>query len=678
MRLHRLLHVTIVAITVPLCAAALAFAAPVGAAPTLMWHSTRIDGTVALTGVSCASQSLCVAVDKEGHALISTNPTAGAGSTWSTKEIDGTTALTGVSCASQSLCVAVDKEGHALISTNPTAGAGSTWSTKEIDGTTALTGVSCASQSLCVAVDENGRALISPNPTAGASSTWEANGIDSGHTLVGVACAAGMPCVAIDNGGRVLIRSEPADLWSARQLDAVALTAVSCAAAPAAVCVASDAETDVLASGAPSATWSTTPLLPAGVSPKGVSCSAAGLCVAVGAGYSYSSDTPALAAPQWGQGETIDSSGSLTGVSCVAEGLCATVDDAGHVFLTTVAAPGVVAGTASALAETTATLSGTVNTNDALTSCRFEYGTSEAYGQSVPCPALAAGSTNQPVSAAVSGLAPNVTYDYRLVAVSARGEALSANATFTTTAPPLVQPHPSIGGLPARGQRLTCKSGVSGPGATTATLSYAWLRDTHQLGGATNSTYTVTSADVSHHLQCRVTATNAGGSATATSAFVTVPAGGLGAISETQVGSPRVAGRTVSVTVTCSAQAAGSCAITLRLTVVETLRHGRVVAVAARRGRGGVSARARATARRGSMHKTVTVGSVTAHLPAGHRGTVTVALNATGRALLKRMHKLTAKLSVSGTVVGALSAQLHTATVTFGAGAGKASSRHRR
>ena len=272
---------------------------------------------------------------------------------------------------------------------------------------------------------------------------------------------------------------------------------------------------------------------------------------------------------------------------------------------------------------------------------------------------IAAGSANQPVSAALSGLAPNVTYDYRLAAVSASGEARTANATFKTTAPPLVQPHPSISGIPAPGQRLTCKSGVSGSGASSATLSYAWLRDTKGISGASGSTYMVASADVTHHLQCRVSATNAGGSASATSAFVTVPAGGLGAISETQVGTPRVAGRTVSVTVTCSAQAAGSCTITLRLTVVETLRGRRVIAVAATRR---------------TSHKTVTVGAVTAHVPAGQRRTVTVALNATGRRLLKSLHKLSAKLSVSGTVVGALSAQLRSATVTLGSGAGKASS----
>jgi hypothetical protein len=447
--------------------------------------------------------------------------------------------------------------------------------------------------------------------------------------------------------------------------------------------VAVDETGAALASGNPgaglpnasTATWSATPLgLAGGATPTAASCAAAGLCVlSTNNGGAYIGDNPTAAAPSW-RFESIDSPVSLSGVSCVSEGLCAAVDRAGRVLVTRVTAPVVVTGTPS-VGETTATVTGTVDTNDAtLSSCRFEYGTSEAYGQSASCGAggtqiLAAGSANQPVSAALSGLAANVTYDYRLTAVSASGEARTTNATFKTTAPPLVQPHPSIGGIPALGQRLTCKSGVSGSGASSATLSYAWLRDTKGISGASGSTYVVASADVTHHLQCRVTATNAGGSASATSAFVTVPAGGLGAISETQVGTPRVAGRTVSVPLTCSAQAAGSCTITVRLTVLETLRGSRVIAVAAR----SIARLAKVTAARRTSHKTVTVGAVTVHVPAGQRRTVTVALNTTGRRLLTSLHKLTAKLSVSGTVVGAISAQLRSATVTLGGAAGKAS-----
>ncbi len=646
---------------------------PAGAAPPLNWSTAEIDST-ALTGVSCASTSLCVAVDGSGRALVSTNPAVGGASTWHTTGIPGAGALTGVSCASNSLCVAVDGSGNAAISTNPVGGA-STWHTTGIPGAGALTGVSCASNSLCVAVDGSGNAFVSTNPGegGGANANWTKVGIDTGRPLTSVSCVAGPLCVAVDKAGNVLASSEPAGSWVTRQIDDSPLLAVSCASAPAGVCVAVDEAGAALASGNPgaglpnasTATWSATPLGLVGGTPTAASCAAAGLCV-LGAdnGSAYIGDNPTAAVPSWAS-TPIDSPTKLTGVSCVSEGLCAAVDNAGGVLVTRVHAPAVVTGTPNAVGETTATVTGTVDTNDAtLASCRFEYGTSEAYGQSVPCGAggtqvIAAGSANQPVSAALSGLAANVTYDYRLTAVSASGEARTANATFKTTSPPLVQPHPSIGGIPAPGQRLTCKSGVSGSGASSATLSYAWLRDTKAISGASGSTYTVASADVTHHLQCRVSATNAGGSASATSAFVTVPAGGLGAISETQVGTPRVAGRTVSVTVTCSAQAAGSCAITLRLTVVETLRRGRVIAVAATRR---------------TSHKTVTVGAVTAHVPPGQRGTVTVALNATGRRLLKSLHKLSAKLSVSGTVVGALSAQLRSATVTLASGTGKASS----
>ena len=663
------------AIAASLCALLLAClaAASARAAPALSWSAAKIDGT-ALTGVSCASSSLCVAVDGEGHALLSTNP-AGGSSSWHTAGIPGAGALTGVSCASNTLCVAVDGSGNAAISADPVGGS-SSWHTAGIPGAGALTGVSCASNTLCVAVDGSGNAFVSANPGegGGTGATWKKMEIDAGHdALTSVSCwpisgLSGPLCVAVDQAGRVLTSSEPAGSWAARQIDSSPLLAVSCASAPAGVCVAVDEAGAALASGNPSAglpaasaaTWSATPLGLMGATPTAASCAAAGLCVlTANNGGAYIGDNPTVAAPSW-RFESIDSPASLSGVSCESEGLCAAVDKNGQVLVTRVPAPALATGAPSAVGETTATVTGTVDTNDAtLTSCRFEYGTSEAYGQSAPCPStLAAGSSNQPVSAALSGLAPNVTYDYRLTAVSASGEGRTANATLKTTAPPLVQPHPSISGIPALGQRLSCKSGVSGSGASSATLSYAWLRDTKGISGAGGSTYVVGSADVSHHLQCRVSATNAGGSASATSSFVTVPAGGLGTISETRVGTPRVAGRTVSVPLTCSAQAAGSCTIALRLTVLETLRGSRVIAVAA--------------ARRISR-KTVTVGAVTARVPAGQRRTVTVALNATGRRLLRSLHKLTAKLSVSGTVVGTISAQLRSATVTLG-GAGKASS----
>ena len=665
---------TVPALAALLCAVALAClaAAPAGAAPTLGWSTVKVDG-VGLTGVSCASQTLCVAVDREGHALIATNPGSGVAATWSQHEIDGKTALTGVSCAANALCVAVDGEGHVLVSTNPTAGAGAGWSGVAIEGAPAFTGVSCASSTLCVVVDKAGDAYVSTNPTAGAGAGWSRVAIDSGHALSSVSCASTALCVAVDGEGRALASSEPAggaSAWHPSPVDVSPnLVSVSCAPAPASLCVAVDSENDAVASRNPipgPPTWSWTPAFTlAPGSPTAVSCAAAGLCVSVDSGGgAYASDDPTATPPSWAF-SGIDPGKALSGVSCVAEGLCAAVDNAGQVLVTRVPPPTAATGTPTALSETATNVSGTVNPDDAtLTSCAFEYGPSEAYGQSAPCATpLPAGGAAQAVTATMSPLAPGTTYHYRLVASSASGTSVGADTTFKTLAPPLPQPHPSISGIPARGQRLTCKPGVSGSGVT---VSYAWLRDTQALAGANSSTYTVSSADVSHHLQCRVSATNAGGSESATSSFVTVPAGGLGAISETQVGTPRVAGATVSVPLTCSAQAAGSCTITLRLSVVETLHGTRVVAVAAARAR----------------HATVTVAASTVHLKPSQQLTVNLALNATGRRLLAHLRQVPVRLSVSGTVVGALSASLRSTTLTLSrsgkASSHKASTHHRR
>ena len=62
----------------------------------------------------------------------------------------------------------------------------------------------------------------------------------------------------------------------------------------------------------------------------------------------------------------------------------------------------------------------------------------------------------------------------------------------------------------------------------------------------------------------------------------------------------------------------------------------------------------------------VTVGSSTTKLRAGTTHTLSVSLNATGRRLLKKQHALTATLTVSGTIIGRLNAQLQSDKLVFG------------
>lgn len=90
-----------------------------------------------------------------------------------------------------------------------------------------------------------------------------------------------------------------------------------------------------------------------------------------------------------------------------------------------------------------ATVTGKVRPDGvALSECKFEYGPNTAYGSSVPC-TPAAGSipadTNEhAVSAAISGLAANSAYHYRLVAVSGANTLISTDKSFSTPGPPLI------------------------------------------------------------------------------------------------------------------------------------------------------------------------------------------------------------------------------------------------
>jgi hypothetical protein len=68
---------------------------------------------------------------------------------------------------------------------------------------------------------------------------------------------------------------------------------------------------------------------------------------------------------------------------------------------------------------------------------RFEFGTTTAYGRSVPFPEgdSGAGFSSRTVWAAAHGLAPGATYHYRVVVTSGLGEAVGVDRTFTTATP---------------------------------------------------------------------------------------------------------------------------------------------------------------------------------------------------------------------------------------------------
>jgi phosphodiesterase/alkaline phosphatase D-like protein len=131
---------------------------------------------------------------------------------------------------------------------------------------------------------------------------------------------------------------------------------------------------------------------------------------------------------------------------------------------------GVFTGTAAAFAPLLGPVSATPSTGGAIlkatvypygldTHYRFEYGTTAAYGTSMPVPEGDAGSaaypTAVPVQQAISGLAANTVYHYRFAASNSDGPVSSADLQFTTTGPaPIVSDEAAAevsGGFELRG-----------------------------------------------------------------------------------------------------------------------------------------------------------------------------------------------------------------------------------
>ena len=650
------------------------FSGVAAAAPELGWSTPAVfDSGNAPSGVSCASESQCVAIDRQGNVLGTADPTASHPS-WNIVDKDEGKPLDAVSCLTNGLCVAVNDRGDALVGSGSTAAA---WSPPApIGADNPLTGVACVGSSLCVAVDEGrsdegGEVLTSTSPATGA---WSVTSIGSEHHLTGVSCSSQELCVAVDNAGNALSSTNPTGgpgAWHVQKISAAGLVGISCSASGS--CLAVDEAGDALASSDPaaaSATWSETPI--DGGALSAVSCASTGLCVATGArGEAFASDNVADPIPTW-SASSADSAG-VAGISCLAGGLCLAVGPDGSFAVARVPAPGATTLAPTSVSAAGASLAGVVDPNDAtLEACSFEYGTAlPPYTQSVPCSVFpAATSGPQAVSAQLSGLSPNTTYHYRVLASSQSGTSVGADVTFTTAVSSqvaLVYPQPSIAGTPAVGQRLTCHPGT--PAGTTARLSYAWVRDLIPIPEATaTTTYTVKGQDSGHHLQCQVTATDGGGSATEKSAFVTIPVGGAPAsVGETAVGKATYKSGKLSVPVFCSAQAGGGCEVTVRLAAVETLSGGHVLAIAAR------SQDAARTSAAGLRHLTVTLASVRVRLAVSAHRTVTATLNATARRLLASRRHFTAYVYVSGTVIGVIEAQLAQQLIALGASAHGAS-----
>jgi len=325
-----------------------------------------------LTGVSCPSESFCVAVGSEDTLIVSTVPTGGIsewhvlhppapigpGKTCMEGEPDcypPKSSLRSVSCPSEEFCAAVSYDGFAYVSSDPARGANA-WSSfllPERQANMHATSVSCPSRELCVAVTGGykavGRVLTSTDPLSG---TWQVTPLGDPLDLRGVSCGTPTLCVAVAREGRIFVSTEPtggASAW--RPVGAPGgpgdLEGVDCFSSL--LCVAGNATGDLLTStdpAGPAASWGEA-RTGGSVQITDVSCPSADRCVAVdNNGSVLTSADPGDAGGAWSFENLVPFSpteeregqpprNALFGASCASASLCALVGLDGRIFTST-------------------------------------------------------------------------------------------------------------------------------------------------------------------------------------------------------------------------------------------------------------------------------------------------------------------------------------------------------
>ena len=328
---------------------------------------------IGLSGISCPSESLCVAVGgREGTIAFSQNPTGGTAS-WHQTRLEypigpGKTCVAGepdceapsgaleaVSCASPSLCALTTYDGWIFVSGDPSGGTDA-WSPVNVNGkgqkgATHLISISCPSPSFCAAVSggsnnaNGGRLLTSTNPIAGQ---WVTTQLGSQLDLRSISCGTPSLCVAAARGGLLFASTDPtggAGAWSSVATPAGEgdLEGASCVSTV--LCAVGNMTGHILTTTNPAAgggaTWSDANA-GGSVQVTGVSCPTAEACLAVdNNGDVMTSTDPTGGAGSWHfenlmpfkpEGQPHN---ALFGASCPSTSLCALVAGEGRIFTST-------------------------------------------------------------------------------------------------------------------------------------------------------------------------------------------------------------------------------------------------------------------------------------------------------------------------------------------------------
>jgi antitoxin (DNA-binding transcriptional repressor) of toxin-antitoxin stability system len=447
--------------------------------------------------VSCATETVCVAVGGGGEDKRHTASTIWNGGKWAslTPQVPAgasASSLSGVSCMGAYECEAVgsyvDSSGTRKTLAENASNTGhirymewAVQSTPNPAGAKAssLSGVSCSSGSACTAVgtytNSSGTQLTLAERWNGSEWSIQSTPNPAGFksaSLSGVSCPTSTSCTAVgtytNSSGTQLTLAERwnGSEWSIQSTPnpagakASSLSGVSCSTSTS--CTAVGTYTDeggtqrTLAAYWNGTTWSiqTTPN-PAGAkasSLSGVSCAGPGSCAAVGT-YTDGSGNQLTLGENWnGAAWSIQSTPNpeaakavaLNAVSCNGR-LCmgtGTATSKGSVRTALAQArwgtgpAGVTTEAATFNANAEPQLNGTVNPDGLATSYRFEYGLTSAYGSAIPLSPKEIGSGKTPVKVTQTiseSLKSGAKYHFRLAASNEIGSSYGADLTFATS-----------------------------------------------------------------------------------------------------------------------------------------------------------------------------------------------------------------------------------------------------
>ncbi|MBA2691676.1 MAG: DUF11 domain-containing protein [Rubrobacter sp.] len=134
-----------------------------------------------------------------------------------------------------------------------------------------------------------------------------------------------------------------------------------------------------------------------------------------------------------------------------------------------VSRPSAMTGAASDVTRNGATIKAFVDTGEADTTFRFEYGEGASFGNTTPEQNAAPNPGPSSVEAAIEGLKPGTKYHYRIVAENAHGTSTGETETFTTSA--LATTRLTLGAKPGAiksGRKINRAGRLFAPGGSVA------------------------------------------------------------------------------------------------------------------------------------------------------------------------------------------------------------------